>query len=61
MRKMRKMRKVLLFVIFLGFALVIRAAIDYVMGEPISITLTLIGSAILLFGIVIQRLYVNKL
>ncbi|PCH60271.1 MAG: hypothetical protein COC05_04750 [Gammaproteobacteria bacterium] len=57
---MRKMRKVLLFVIFLGFALVIRAAIDYVMGEPINITLTLIGFVILVIGVVAQRLFLQK-
>ena len=54
------MRKGLLFITVLGFALILRGLIDYLLAKPVDIKLTVSGVMILLVGIVLSRLYLAR-
>ncbi|MBL1432570.1 hypothetical protein JYT96_01525 [Gammaproteobacteria bacterium AH-315-C21] len=55
MSKLRKKRKALMFVTFIGFALIIRAIVDVFMREPINIERTAAGVVIVLVSVYFSR------
>ncbi|MBL1292634.1 MAG: hypothetical protein COB61_002045 [Thiotrichales bacterium] len=55
MPKSRKTRKALMFVIFVGFALIIRAIVDIFMDETVNIQLTIAGVFIVAIGAYFSR------
>ncbi|NOX26608.1 MAG: hypothetical protein GXP21_00195 [Gammaproteobacteria bacterium] len=55
MSKSRKTRKALMFVIFIGFALIMRAIVDIFMGEVVNVQLAIAGVLIVAIGVYFSR------
>jgi len=55
MLPIEKYNKLLIFINFIGFALIIRGIVSFFLGEPINIRLTIAGVVILLIGIYLSR------
>jgi len=60
MLPIEKHNKTLIFINFIGFALIIRGIVDFFMDEPINIKLTITGVVILLIGIYLSRRLMPK-